>query len=75
MRNVQAVANKKRFAVVDFYEFIKGEIIAWADTMAQAKTKAAQHTEDTDFECDLFIIDYEQKTVHWPDGSLLKSEN
>lgn len=55
--------NKKRFAVVDFYEDVTGETIANCDDYEEAEARAKIHINDCDGECMVFIADRETRTM------------
>lgn len=55
--------NKKRFAVVDFYEDVTGETIANCDDYEEAEARAKIYINDCGGECMTFIADRETRTM------------
>lgn len=54
--------NKKRFAIVDFYEDVMGETIGNCDDYQEAKMRARMYINECDGECICYIMDREFKT-------------
>lgn len=55
--------NKKRFAVVDFYEDVMGETIGNFDDYEEAEERARAYKKECDGECICFIEDRETRTI------------
>lgn len=55
--------NKKRFAVVDFYEDKNGDTLENFDDYKAAKEYAKKYIEECDGECAVYIADREIKTM------------
>lgn len=55
--------NKKRFAVVDFYEDVTGDTVENFDDCNEAKQCAKQYIKECDGECMLYIADRETRTM------------
>lgn len=55
--------NKKRFAIVDFYEDVTGEIIENCDDYEEAKERAFAYKKECEGECMCFIADRETRTI------------
>ena len=55
--------NKKRFAIVDFYEDVTGETIENCDDYEEAEARARAYKKECDGECMCFIADRETRTI------------
>lgn len=55
--------NKKRFAIVDFYEDVTGETIENFDDYEEAEERARAYEKECDGECMCFIADRETRTI------------
>lgn len=66
--------NKTVFAIYDFYENPKGDIIATASTKEEAEEKASVFREETDGECDLEIKQIKCKDNSKPKPKLVSKQ-
>lgn len=55
--------NKKRFAIVDFYEDVTGETIKNCDNYEEAEAHARMYINECDGEACVFIADRETRTI------------